>query len=389
MMKKTLLLSFIVVILSFLAVHLVQADFMYRIQIDEVINRRNIIITHPETDEKYLLHLESGCGELEDGQNVSLSIRGRLNSNYDIIKIDAMHRCNIDFAEKFTQKLFLDLVLHGNEAYVTDESGQKYFITYTDFCRSMPRYWKDYIYVFQTRPALAKGAKIFLPNKDGQCSIDYVRKIQPYVTEEPEEPDADKKVPTTVTRVRAFPRNGKVSLSWRPAQDNVGISHYIVSYSPYKIRTESIPVKNMPNQIQATNTYLTIENLKNDETYFFYVLAVDTSNNVSSRWSQVAEATPRSSILPDEPSVIYKLNLRMAQETPRSFLFEWDHSPIVNRYSVVVEADKTRILALTGYPRHSIRVLKRDSQKGKQLTLKVRAYSLYGLVGEEKIDFGF
>ena len=89
-MRKTLLLTFIIGILSFLTVHLVQADFMYRIQIDDVINRRNIVITHPETDEKYLLHLESGCGELEDGQNVSLVVRGSLNSNHDIIKIDAI-----------------------------------------------------------------------------------------------------------------------------------------------------------------------------------------------------------------------------------------------------------------------------------------------------------
>ena len=70
-MKKTFLLIFIIGISSFLAIRLTQADFSQKIQIDEVINRQNIIITHPQTQESYLLHLKSGCGELESGQTVS------------------------------------------------------------------------------------------------------------------------------------------------------------------------------------------------------------------------------------------------------------------------------------------------------------------------------
>ena len=390
MMRKTILLSSIIGILSFFSLTSAQADFSERIQIDEVINRRNIVITHPHTDEPYLLHLESGCGELETGQTVSLVVRGDLNSNYDLIKVNELYRCNIDLAEKFTQKLYVKYVYKGNtEAWVTDESGQEHFMSYSDSCRAMPRYWKHNIYVLQGGRTLAKSDKIFLPNKDGQCWITYLRKVYPYKPKEPEDTGVDNKVPTTVMQVKAFPGNGKVYLSWRPARDNEGISHYIVSYSPYKIRTKDIPVQEMPNQIQTEDAHVAISDLINNETYYFYVLAVDTSGNVSSRWSLEARATPKSSILSDELAPSQLFNLRVAEETARSFLIRWDTVPDANRYAVSFEVDGEREFTRLNYAKRYIRMLKKDYREGKKLTLKVRAYGLHGFIKEEKIDFEF
>ena len=390
-MKKTIIFSFIIGIFSLLSFQFVYADILYRIQIDEVINRRNILITHPETNEKYLLRLKSGCGDIQTNQNVFLSIRGALDSSNDIIKEDAWHQCGIDWAEKFTQKLYVEHVSHGNQARIADELGQKYFITYTDACRAMPSYRDTYIYVLQGANYLRQGDKIFLLNYDGQCSISYVRKVETDVTEIPEEPVGDTRVPTSVVRVKAFPMNGKVFLSWSAARDNVGISHYIVSYNTYKIRTKGIPIQEMPNQIQTEDTHLTVENLENEETYYFYVLAVDTSGNVSSRWSMAAKATPKSSILSDEltPSGTYSLNVRIANESPRSFLIRWNHHPMVTRYSVIFEVDGQRVFTRTGYTKRYIRILKKESREGKPLTLKVRSYGLRGFLREAEVNFEF
>ena len=372
-----------------MAIQMVQADVLYRVQIDDVINKRNIVITHPQTDERYLLHLQSGCGELVEGQNVSLAIRGELNSNQDIIKVDVWHRCNIDQAERFTQKLYVDFVFNSNtEAKVTDESGQGYSIQYGESCRYISRYLENYIYVLQSSSGLRRGDRIYLPDKDGQCSIIQLSKK----LDEPEIPEAaNEQIPTTVTDVRALPGNGKVFLSWRAAQDNEGISHYLVSYNRYKLNTKDVPAQEMPNQIRTENTHLNVTNLNNDRPYYFYVLAVNTSGNASSNWSNGVSAMPKSSIFSGKavPSGISPLNVRVASESSRSFVIRWDPVPNTTRHTVLLEIDGEREFAQANYIKRYIRILKRPHRKGKELTLKLWAYSLRGFIKKEEIDFEF
>ncbi len=395
-MKKLFAFSVFIGVLSVLTAHSVQADTLYRVQLDEVMSRRSVTIFHPETGEPYLLHLESGCGELTEGQNVSVSIRGSLNSNGDILKVDATHQCAIDQTERYTQKYYVKFVFSGNtEAWVIDESGEEYFMGYLPFCQAMPRYSEDRIYILQgSSSGLAKGDKIYLPNKDGQCSVGYVRR-PPYFESREEEPDEetgeDIKIPTTVTHVRASAGNGKVHLSWRTARDNAGIDHYIVSYHDAHLTPKNIPVRNMPNQARTQNTYATIDGLQNNETYFFWVMAVDTSGNMSDNWSEEVRATPKASVLSyDLPAAGENtLNLRVYEETSRSFLIRWDAVPDVNRYTVVLETGSEREFAMTGILKKHIRILKRSHREGKPLTLTVRAYGLRSFLKEEHIEFGF
>lgn len=382
--------------LLFLAASLLSTDIThaqneksYRIQLDEVINRRNVLITHPETDDTYLLHLKTGCGEIETGQQVSLIINNTLNYNRDWIKIDAWHKCEIDQAEVITGKLYVDLTLSSDQSYVIDSDGKRFFISYTSFCRSIPRYWRDYIYVRQYKNELSQGDRIFLPNRDGLCSIDYVRFIPERIQEIPQEDLGDIKVPTTVSRVKASPGNGQVSLSWNASRDDSGISHYIVSYSGSRIRTRETPVSAMPNQILTESTNYTVEGLENNEKYYFYVLAVDNNGNMSSRWSIAAFTTPRASL----PEVSYvrpgSFGLEVLRETSRSIIIQWNYLPGTDRQTVILEVDGKRDFARSHYTRRNIRILKRPHRIGKTLTLKVRAYDLRGLIKEEEIDFSF
>ncbi|MBN2096817.1 fibronectin type III domain-containing protein [Candidatus Peregrinibacteria bacterium] len=397
-MKKLFAFSLIIGVFSILAAHSVQADTLYRVQLDEVISRRSITILHPETHEPYLLHLQTGCGELTDGQNVSVSIRGALNSNGDVLKVDATHQCAIDQAETYTQKYYVKFVFTGNtEAWVIDESGEEYFMEYLPFCQAMPRYLKDHIYILQGTSGLAKGDKIYLPNKDGQCSVDYVRRPPHFTPDEktPEEPQkkiaADIQVPTAVTNVRASAGNKKVSLTWRAATDNEGIDHYVVSYNNGRLTTKNIPWQNMPNQAETKNTYLTISGLENNETYFFWVLAVDTSGNVSDDWSTVAQSTPKASVLSEDmfSDGDTNLDVRIDNESVRSFFVRWNPVPDVDRYTVILETDGEREFTLNDLAKQYIRVLKRSHREGKTLKLTVRAYSLKSFLKEETIEFSF
>jgi len=395
-MKKLFVLSLIIGFFSTLIPHSVQADTLYRVQLDDVTSRRSVTILHPETNEPYLLHLQSGCGELEEGQQVFVSIRGALNSNGDVLKVDATHQCDIDQAEAYTQKYYVKFVFSGNtEAWVIDESGEEYFMEYLPFCQTMPRYLKDNIYILQGSSELAKGDKIYLPNKDGQCSVDYVRRPPHFKSEEEtpaeETTGADIQIPTTVTNVRASAGNGKVSLTWRAASDNAGIDHYVVSYNNAHLTTKDIPWQNMPNQAETKNTHLTVSGLENNETYFFWVLAVDTSGNVSDDWSTVVQSTPKASVLSDDmfSDGDTGLNVRIYEETGRSFLIRWNSVPDLNRYTVILETDGKREFAITNFLKQNMRILKRSHREGKTLKLTVRAYSLKSFLKEETIEFGF
>ncbi len=388
-MKKIAFLIIPLLFGSFFIPH-AHAETSFRITIDEVINRRNITIEHPETKDKYLLYLSTGCGALEKAQVVDLIIRGELNSNHDQIKTDSIHSCKIEFAEIYNQKLYIDYVYHSDtRARAQDESEQEYTISFGKSCRLIPRYRDGYVYVLMGNDTLAKGDRIYLPNKDGQCSIDYLKPIENRVIRKVQEADTDSR-PTMVTHVRAFPRNGKVFLNWRAAKDDKAIDHYIVSYSDYEINTKDVPLSEMPNQTKVKLTRFTVPDLTNDRSYFFYILAVDSADQWSSEWSRPAESTPKSSVLnvaDSSPST--EMNLRIERESRLSFLIKWDRLKTSDRQTVIFDVDGDRSFARTDYSKNYIRILKRDQRKGKSLTIKVRSYDLRTLLKEESIEFEF
>ena len=394
-MKKIFIISFLIGLTTILTMQTAHADFSEKIQIDEVNSRKSVVITHPYTYETYLLYLGSGCDDLEEGQEVTLVVKGNLNSNGDSIKVDFLHKCDIQQAEIFTQKLYVKYVLNGNtRAWVVEESGKEHFMYYSDNCRAMPGYWKDHIYALQgSSSELRKGDKIFLPNDAGQCWITYLQNTPSYKSRQQTETSAggDIQKPSTVTKVKASPGNGRVHLSWLVGKDNVGIDHYIVSYNDGYLNIKDIPDQNMPNQTETQNTYLTIDDLENNKTYYFWVSAVDTSGNISDLWSTTARATPKATVLSDDmvSSGESDMNLRIEVESSRSFLIRWDKIPNVNRYTVILETDGDREFAITGSAKRYIRILKRNHRQDKELTLIVRAHSLKALLKEEDIQFGF
>ena len=299
-MFKKFISSFIIGFLALSSIQFANADVSTRIKVDEtLINQRNIVVTHPDTDEQYLLYLGSGCGQLKKGQYVDLIIYGDLDGRNDYIKADYLHSCDIEKADAFNQKLFVNYTYVSNtEAHIMDESGQAYHINYNYRCSAIEGYRGKYVYAYMydnsVTGGLNNGDKITLADMDGECSITGLKKIErkaPVVKQE------INKVPSLVSNVTTVPMNGAVALYWNRAHDDIGISHYIISYNRYYFDAKGVPFADMPNQVKTDSnaTSFTVSGLENDQYYFFYITAVDTGGNVSSNWSTVVMAIPRSS----------------------------------------------------------------------------------------------
>jgi len=277
------------------------------------------------------------------------------------------------------------------EARVKDGSGQEYNMDYGQSCHAMPGYKEKYIYTYQVSEDPASGDKIILPDQDGQCSISDLRKVEKHEYEKPTAADFEGRVPSAVTHVKAIPRNGSVSLTWRPATDDKGVSYYVISYDKYKIDTQNTPFVDMPNQKKTDSIRYTITGLTNEESYYFYIIAVDTDGNLSSYWSDEVTCTPKSSIMPTESlaNSLRTMNLRIVNEGPNSFLIRWNTLPGQTRQTVSLEINGEREFSMTDYSKLHMRILKKEYREGKQLTFKVQIHGLKGVIQEEEIDFDF
>jgi len=379
----------IIIIFSIFVVPMANADFSYRLEVNEVIGNRNIVITYPQTNDKYLLYVKLGCGTFQKGQMVELVTDGDLSGGNDLIKADPSHICVIEQADLFTNKIYVQEVSSDyRKAYVKGEDDQQYYITLGSYCAKIFGYRNTFVYVLQAGKSLSRSDKIFLPNREGQCSILYLEKIEQSQAQK-KNVNLDK-VPTTVVNVKAFPRNGRVFLAWQKAQDDKGVSHYIISYTKYSVSTKDVPFEDMPNQITTKKTYYTVDGLENEQTYYFYVLAVDTSGNVSSNWSEEATATPKTSIFEGKSATEKpeQMSIKVEKETIGSFLISW--TPVSGaRQTVILETDGKRVFTLNTYQKSNIRILKSDMRKGKKLTIRIRAYDIYGSMKEEFFNFDF
>lgn len=280
----------------------VNADVSTRVKVDEaLLNQRNIIVTHPDTNEQYLLYLGSGCGQLINGQYIDLITDNELDGKDDYVKTDFLHSCKVEKANAFNKKLFVNYTYVSNtEAHIMDESYREYYMDYGQRCSAIERYRGGYIYVYMYDVSIAGGGlntgdKIILADGDGECPILGLREIQRKYPENAKQ-DIDK-LPSLVSRVKTLPMNGKVALYWSAATDDKGIARYIISYDQYRVNTKNVSFADMPNLIRTGSnaTSYVVDGLENDEYYFFYVIAVDTAGNTASDWSSGAMAIPRSS----------------------------------------------------------------------------------------------
>ena len=350
---------------------------------------RNVIV---ERDgEKWLLHYNGTCDQMEEGGNLILSIRGDLDASGDLLKTGSYYKCDIDQAEVISGKLDVNYTFNNKtQANVQDEDGVLYTITVGSDCHSIAAYTQKQVYYKKYGSSLSVGDLIYIPRDEARCPLLYVKKEEWEPEPEEAEEDEDVMAPAMVGDVTPIPADGKVYLEWDEATDNVGISHYIISYSTNSLRTETYDVKDMPNQIISEDINYEITDLENETTYYFYVLAVDTNGNEGSTWSTGVSTTPMSSIR-DVEKTHERTAVRIfkTQATSYSFLFRWGRIASFDRQTVILEVDGERDFSFLEWDKDYIRILKKDHRKGKPLKLIVRQYDIRGqmFVGEYEFEF--
>jgi len=347
----------------------------------------NLTIEHE--GKTMLLHYTGSCDDMEEGGQVIINVRSMLDGYSDYLVLSSYRKCAIDQVQQINGTMTVTDVMSDYMSLLTDKNGNQYEVQYNANCMHIARYWRKEVYFYQSGSSPSVGDKIHLPANEGSCSLLYVKKRLPLV--ETEKPEGDIKRPTMVSEVTATPGNGSVWLNWRAASDDAGVDHYIISYFPYSIKTENYTVDQMPNKITTGSnaTSYKVTGLTNEDIYFFYVIAVDTSGNVSSDWSPEVSATPRSSISQLTTTARTRLFIYKTQETSLSYLFRWNEIPSYSRQTVILEVDGERDFTSTSWDQFYIRILKKADRKGKPLKLIVRQFDIHGGMFENEYDFQF
>ncbi|MBN2087889.1 fibronectin type III domain-containing protein [Candidatus Peregrinibacteria bacterium] len=358
------------------------------------INTTNRNMVLERGDEKWLIHYVGNCGDhAEVGDNVVLAIRSDLDGYGDYLKASSYNKCEIDQAEEITGTIHINYVFNNNTmAGITDEDGEIYTILVKKDCTKILGFMYKDIYYKKYDSLITQGDKIFLPRNSATCTLQYVKHEEKDIEDKKiDYTGMDVQIPSTVYDVNAVAGDGKVYLNWKKANDNVAIDHYIVSYSGYSFDASKYDPEDMPNQVIVKENRYVVDGLYNENTYYFYVLAVDTSGNMSSSWSTVASAEPRSSIH-DINTEYERVSVRIfqLQDTGRSYLFRWNKIPLFNRQSIILEADRgERLFAYTEWGKDYVRILKNAERKGKKLKLIVKQYDTYGQMFTDEYDFDF
>ena len=365
-----------------------------RITTTDVVDHQNNFLLIEDNGEQWLIHHKTGCGSVQEGDELTLVTRGELDGVRDELWKGNYYHCVVDQAEAITGTLRVTTISAAKTYTSVSDQGKPYRIYYNERCAAIRNMKGKDVYVRKYGGnTLQAGDKFFLPGAGEMCTISYVQsELVTYA--DPEESEIDIKRPTTPTHLRAIPSNHAVYLYWDAAEDESGIAYYVISASLYHrddpvAQDPSQKPQNMPDTFKTSNnkTSLRIDDLEPDELYFFRVIAVDQAGNESSYWSEEASAMTRSSIA--EISLENEtLRLFQTQETPNSFLFRWNRLP-GSKYSVALEVDNERVFAESEWTKNYIRIFKKPERQGKKLELIVRSLNNRGISQKAVAEFTF
>jgi len=269
-------------------------------------------------------------------------------------------------------------------------------IYYSERCRALKGLNGKDIYHYQFGHSIAAGDMIYVPDSTESCPLTFVQTIEDLPDEPIPDPNEgrDIKHPSTPANFRAIPTKNAVYLYWQPSTDNVAISHYIISTSLYHHVDERVrepgDLAVLPDErVTSDNTpSARLTDLQPDELYFFRIVAVDTSGNKSSYWSEEATAMTKSAIAEIDLRTT-PLRMYQAQETENSFLLRWNKIVGAARFTVILEVDGERQYVNTQWFQNYIRIDKKLERKGKEMELIIRTLTPLGQRLEDSITFSF
>ncbi|MFA6992912.1 MAG: fibronectin type III domain-containing protein, partial [Candidatus Gracilibacteria bacterium] len=95
---------------------------------------------------------------------------------------------------------------------------------------------------------------------------------------------ADTTVPSDVENVQAEALNATVSLAWDAATDNTAVTGYQVYYGLTSVTETG---QSYDEHVDVGNVLeYTVDELTNDTTYYFSVIAYDAAGNESASWAK-------------------------------------------------------------------------------------------------------
>jgi hypothetical protein len=128
--------------------------------------------------------------------------------------------------------------------------------------------------------------------------------------------NADTEEPSFVENVAATPGDAEVTLSWDAATDDTEVTGYAVFYGTTSVVEAylNLPEGEDPASVQYDNVVdleavleYSLEDLTNDTTYYFAVVAIDAAGNESLEYSSEVSATPVAALGEDDgtpPTVV-------------------------------------------------------------------------------------
>lgn len=154
---------------------------------------------------------------------------------------------------------------------------------------------------------------------------------------------ADAVMPGDVENVTALAGDGKVTLSWNVATDNVGVKGYKIYYGTKSVSSDGDQYTMGPIDVGNKITY-EVTNLTNGTPYYFAVTAYDEAGNESENYSLEVSSTPAHGAADTEAPKVTKAEA-VDKNTVKVTFSEAVTLPVQNPAAVfTVKNDSTQVV---------------------------------------------
>lgn len=356
------------------------------------LENKNFVITSPDGD-SYLIHYKKGCtGLTVNTKTILMATRGKLDAVSDLFKLGEYDVCDIDQAVRVSALLTVGSVYPSEtESILMAEDGKRYAVNHPNTCRAIRSFLRQKIYADLGDQEIQGGDKLYFPRNAGVCTIKFAKPIEGSSRTDKDSEKKEYVRPGPILNLKATPTDRGVELYWTRSPLEENVSYTLVSTSRSPIDPRKYELGDMPNQERATANFYTVKGLDNGKEYYFYVIPVDKNGRAASVWSSGVKAVPTGAAFRPTISAptVLKLNLRLAKEDARSFVFQWDLPSSATLYTVSMQVNGKHEFAQQNQKQSSVIIYKKAEYKGKSLRLKVSASNRYGLVEEGYYNFNF
>ncbi|MBI5411776.1 hypothetical protein HZA43_01210 [Candidatus Peregrinibacteria bacterium] len=247
----------------------------------------------------------------------------------------------VDAEIPLTEYISSENALVPDHQIVTADLGKQYLLDYGKSCKYMREFKGKNIYLFRNGPTLQTGkSKLYLPGNRGNCRLDKV-----ILKDGADAPAATPKEATVamalkMPAIQSQAQNNQAYFYWDALPENQ-VNHVMYGYSRYKLNPSDYSVKQLPNVGRTKNHQLTIKNLANQRSYYFFFAPMDNNNQLG-EWTTLS-LTPVATepVFKNEPDP-KSFEITITRETDSSFTLSWPSMDNVRRYRTLFFLDGKR-----------------------------------------------